>query len=155
MANPIGVLRNFFHELTGARLRDDETRLIFYSLRLVEKFPQTSRGQKRMAHYLILESRDPYDSGDWQNMQQIAKDMQSRGNGVTLFLVQNGVIPARKGDRYSSSFAELQKLGITILADDFSLKERAIDELAEGVNTANMDRLVQLSLQSDTKTIWH
>ncbi|MBP0022073.1 MAG: DsrE family protein [Cyanobacteria bacterium SBLK] len=108
-----------------------------------------------MAHYLILESRDPYDSGDWQNMQQIAKDMQSRGNGVTVFLVQNGVIPARKGDRYSASFAELQKLGITILADDFSLKERAIDELAEGVNTADMDRLVQLSLQGDTKTIWH
>lgn len=108
-----------------------------------------------MAHYLILESRDPYDSGDWQNMQQIVKDMQSRGNTVTVFLVQNGVIPARKGDRYASDFAELNKLGITILADDFALKERAIDELAEGVNAASMDRLVELSVQGDTKTIWH
>ena len=108
-----------------------------------------------MAHYLILESRDPYDSGDWQNMQQIVKDMRSRGNGVTLFLLQNGTIPARKGDRYSPCFADLQQSGITILADEFSLKERAIDELADGVKSANLDSLVELCLQADTKTIWH
>lgn len=108
-----------------------------------------------MAHYLILESRDPYDSRDWQNMQQIARDLHSRGNSVTLFLVQNGVIPARKGDRHSGRFAELKQLGITILADDFALKERAIESLAEGVNSANMDRLVELCLQSDTKAMWH
>ena len=44
---------------------------------------------------------------------------------MTLFLVQNGVLGARESPR-SERLAELAALGVEILADEFSLRERGI-----------------------------
>ena len=74
---------------------------------------------------------------------------------MTVFLIQNGVLPARHGSRYASRFAELARSGVAVLADDFSLRERAVRRLADGVKPANVDTLVMLALSEGTKTIWH
>lgn len=108
-----------------------------------------------MTHYLILESRDPYDSADWGNMQETIVELKKNGHDVTLFLVQNGVLPARKGTSFEKHFTELKTSGINILADLFSLQERGIYELPKSVEKSNFDRLVELCLTPDTKTIWH
>jgi len=108
-----------------------------------------------MTHYLVLESRDPYDSADWMNMQQIVKALKTNGNEVTLFLLQNGVLPARQGTSFEQHFADLKGTGIHILADAFALQERGIQNVAAGVEKTSIDRLVQLCLTPDTKTIWH
>jgi hypothetical protein len=46
---------------------------------------------------------------------------------------------------------------VTVLADDFSLRERGIDagEMTGGVREASVDALVNLIMQPETKTIWH
>ena len=49
-----------------------------------------------MANYLLIESRDPFDSNDVANFYGLASGLAKAGNGVTLFLVQNGVLPARQ-----------------------------------------------------------
>ena len=49
-----------------------------------------------MARYLLIESRDPFDSNDTGFCQDLAKQLAG-GNEVTVFLVQNGVLPARAG----------------------------------------------------------
>lgn len=108
-----------------------------------------------MAHYLILESRDPYDSADWVNIQKIAMELKKNRNDVTLFLLQNGVFPARKGTDFEKHFADIKTLGINIFADAFALQERGIQEIYMSVEKTNIDRLVQLCLTTDTKTIWH
>ncbi|KST67454.1 hypothetical protein [Mastigocoleus testarum] len=108
-----------------------------------------------MTHYLILESRDPYDSADWGNIQEMVINLKRNGNNVTLFLLQNGVLPARKSTSFTKYFADLKKLEINILADFFSLQERGIQEISPSVEKSNIDQLIHMLFMPDTKTVWH
>lgn len=49
-----------------------------------------------MASYMLIESRDPFEVNDVAYFYDLASSLKSRGNDVTLFLVQNGVLPARQ-----------------------------------------------------------
>jgi len=50
-----------------------------------------------MAKYLLIESRDPFEYGDVDYFCNMAGDLASAGNDVTLFLIQNGVLMCRQG----------------------------------------------------------
>ena len=108
-----------------------------------------------MSKYLLIESRDPYESGDVGNYFELAQGLAREGNDVTLFLVQNGVLSARSGAS-SAALDGAIKAGIEILADDFSLRERAIDAsaLKAGVKSSPLDVVVD-GLADGCKTIWH
>jgi sulfur relay (sulfurtransferase) complex TusBCD TusD component (DsrE family) len=108
-----------------------------------------------MANYLLIESRDPFDSNDVSNYYQLARDLVREGNQVILFLVQNGVLPARRGARYPG-LDETVRVGVKVLADEFSLRERGIpaDRLVEGVTAADLEVVVD-QLAAGTKTLWH
>lgn len=108
-----------------------------------------------MGRYLFIESRDPFESQDSQAFYDLAQGQAQEGNRVTLFLIQNGVLPARKGSKYASRLAELAQGGVTVLVDDFSLKARAIRHLADGVRSSSVEELVDLVLTEGTKAIWH
>src|SRR5256886_12017819 len=85
--------------------------------------------------YLIIESRDPFDSGDVPQLYAVAKSLRADGNDVTLFLVQNGVLAARPS-KHSDALSAVAKTGVQVLADEFSLRERGIaaNRLASGVS---------------------
>jgi predicted peroxiredoxin len=108
-----------------------------------------------MADYLLIESRDPFEVASVTSFLRIALDLKKAGNTVTLFLVQNGVLPTRKGVR-ADDLAQLTASGISVLADEFSLKERAIgkNDLAGGVKSAPIDIVID-KLASGSKAIWH
>jgi sulfur relay (sulfurtransferase) complex TusBCD TusD component (DsrE family) len=97
----------------------------------------------QMAKYLLVESRDPLTSADVARCYELARELQDAGNEVTLFLLENGVLPARKSPA-SARLSELAKAGVTVLADDFSLRERGITDglLAEGVIKAELESVV-------------
>jgi hypothetical protein len=80
-----------------------------------------------MPRYLLIESRDPFDSNDVHFCCGLAQQLVAAKNEVTLFLVQNGVFPARSGAR-SDDLVKLAGAGVRVLADSFSLRERGIDE---------------------------
>jgi len=46
-------------------------------------------------NYLLIESRDPFESNDVLYYYELSKGLVEAGNEVTLFLVQNGVLAAR------------------------------------------------------------
>jgi len=96
-----------------------------------------------MAEYLLIESRDAFDSNAVSQTFQLATGLVGEGQEVTLFLVQNGVLPARRGPR-SQQLTDLAKQGVKVLADDFSLRQRgiALERLAEGVHPAPLDVVV-------------
>ena len=104
--------------------------------------------------YLMIESRSPWDSGDVGYYYSLAEDLADAGNEVTVFLVQNGVMPARKGATKNGLAALAGK--VKVVADEFSLRERAIpsDGLIDGVSPAQIDIVVDL-LADGVKTIWH
>ena len=108
-----------------------------------------------MPKYLLIESRDPFDSNDTEFCRNLASQLFAARNEVTLFLVQNGVLPARPGPR-SGDLTQLAGLGVQVLADTFSLKERGIDEklLATGITAAPLDVVLD-ALADGAKIIWH
>ncbi len=108
-----------------------------------------------MSKYLLIESRDPFESNDVAHNYDLAAGLARDGNEVTVFLVQNGVLPARS-KAAGNSLAELVGAGVTVLADDFSLRERGIGEnqLTSGVRAAPLDTVVD-GLADGAKTMWH
>ena len=108
-----------------------------------------------MTSYLLISSRDPLDSRGADSFYDLASRLASAGSRVTLFLVQNGVFPARPGCG-SDSLEAVARSGVEVLADDFSLRERGIaaDRLSEGVRSAALDVVVDL-LAEGRKALWH
>ena len=109
-----------------------------------------------MTNYLFIESRDPFTSRDAEFFERTAIALKQHGHSVTVFLVQNGVLAARKNIR-DSYLSRLTGAGVTLLADDFSLSERGIQagELLPGIQPSGMETLVEALLTENTKAIWH
>lgn len=108
-----------------------------------------------MAKYLLIGSRDPFDSNDVANYYDLAANLAKAGNDVTLFLVQNGVLPTRPSER-SDGLVKTAQAGVQVLADEFSLRERGIasNRLADGVQAAPLDVVID-QLAAGSKAIWH
>ena len=109
-----------------------------------------------MTSYVFIESRDPFESRDSQFVVDTATALKQHDNEVTVFLVQNGVLGARK-NAVGSHLPQLAKAGITLLADGFSLKERgmASTEINPSVRESSVETLVDLLVRDGTKAIWH
>ena len=108
-----------------------------------------------MAKYTLIASRDPFESKEATHYFDLAGDLAKQGNEVTLFLVQNGVLAARKS-AVSDTVTGLADQGVTVLADSFSLRERGIpgDRLADKVQPSELDVVVD-HMAEGRKVIWH
>ena len=109
-----------------------------------------------MTRYLFIESRDPFESLDVQFVVDTAIALKQDDSEVIIFLVQNGVLAARKNAR-NPHLPLLARAGVILLADSFSLCERGIEvsELSNGILESNIDMLVDILVQDNTKAIWH
>src|SRR5688572_786644 len=108
-----------------------------------------------MSKYVLIQSKSPWESGDVAQFYSLASELGQGGNDVTLFLVQNGVMAARPGAK-DAAFDQLLGGKVRVLADDFSLRERAIEAgaLKQGVKPSQIDELVDL-LAAGAKALWH
>ena len=68
-----------------------------------------------MAEYLLIESRDPFESNDVGYYYAMARRLADSGNQVTLFLAQNGVLSARPSTK-SAALSALAQSGVDHLA---------------------------------------
>nr|RAV91578.1 hypothetical protein DBT53_11210 [Aerococcus mictus] len=108
-----------------------------------------------MSSFMLISSRDPFECGDTENFYRLAVDLKTGGSDVTLFLVQNGVLPARDGAE-NLALRQVVHSGVRVVADEFSLRERAVGgaELADGIAAVSLERVVD-ALAAGAKTIWH
>lgn len=108
-----------------------------------------------MSSYLLIESRDPYESADTYHLSELAINLKQAGNSVSVLLINNGVLPARR-DSHDRHLDNLIHGRIDVLADDFSLRERAIDQssLKHGIEPVSVDFIIE-KLIGDAKVIWH
>jgi predicted peroxiredoxin len=108
-----------------------------------------------MDKYMLIESRDPFDSNDVAFCYELAIGLAKAGNEVTLMLVQNGVLPARRGAK-ADGLAAVLEAGVKVLADDFSLAERGIEasRLAAGIASTPLDVVID-HMAAGHKTLWH
>jgi sulfur relay (sulfurtransferase) complex TusBCD TusD component (DsrE family) len=109
-----------------------------------------------MSNYVFIESRDPFESLDVRFVAETVTALREQGHTVTVFLVQNGVLASRQNAR-DSFLGRLSQAGVTLLADDFSLRERGIQpaELRPGIRPSSIETLVDALTQENTKAIWH
>lgn len=109
-----------------------------------------------MTSYVFIESRDPFESRDTEFIVETATALRQSDNEVIVYLVQNGVLAVRQ-KAVRSHLVRLAKEGITLLADDFSLRERGIvaTEMVSGVQESNVAELVDVVVRNNTKAIWH
>ena len=112
---------------------------------LLEDAELGAQAAEELKHTLLM-----FDA--FHDVDELAKG----GNEVTLFLVQNGVLPARRGAATNESLAALSAAGVTVLADDFSLRERGIvgERLSDGVASAALDVVID-QMADGAKTIWN
>jgi sulfur relay (sulfurtransferase) complex TusBCD TusD component (DsrE family) len=108
-----------------------------------------------MPRYVLIESRDPFDSNDTAFCVDLATKLAGQKHQVEVFLVQNGVLSARSGAR-ADDLARLAGAGVSVLADSFSLRERGIDanRLAAGVAAASLEVVID-ALAEGARVIWH
>jgi sulfur relay protein TusB/DsrH len=108
-----------------------------------------------MARYLIVDSRDLTEYTSGRYIQKVAGKLKEDGNEVTVFLVENGVLAARRGAEVGKNLTDLSKRGAKIMADDVSCKARGITQLSDGVAQSNMDQLADLIAEGSDKVLWY
>ncbi len=108
-----------------------------------------------MAHYLIVNSRDLTEYTSGRYIQKVAGKLKEDGNEVALFLIENGVIAARKGSDVGKGLATLSRRGAKIMADDISCQSRGITQLEEGISMSNMDYLADMISEGSDKVMWY
>ena len=108
-----------------------------------------------MTEYLFIESRSPAESGQLAQSHALAADLASRGDKVTIYLVQNAVLAARRGATAGGLDVAL-RAGAEVLADDFSLRERGIapDALGARVAPAPLETVID-RLVRGAKAVWN
>ena len=109
-----------------------------------------------LSNYVFIESRDPFDSPGTHSVSKAAVALRREGHTVTVFLVENGVLGARK-QAEKSQVPAIVESGVTVLADDFSLQKRGIsmEECAPGLRTGTMAHLIELIVKENTKAVWY
>jgi hypothetical protein len=106
-----------------------------------------------MTGYLLVESRDPFESKGFSQRCDLALTLLAEGGGVTLFLVENAVLGARPGAK-TPGLEKLARAGVRVLADEFALRERGIAEVAPSIAPTGIDTLVG-ELASGAKALWN
>ncbi len=108
-----------------------------------------------MATYLLIESRDPFESREVTRTWELAAGLARDKNQVTLLLIENGVFAARES-LATDELSRLAKDGVTVLAERFSLSERGITDarIAGPVKSASLDVVVE-HLEHGHKVLWH
>ena len=108
-----------------------------------------------MADYILIESRDPFESAEVARFLDLAEGLAKEGGQVALFLVQNAVLAARHGAQ-SSALAALASNGVKVLADSFSLQERGIspNRLISGIAVAPLSAVIDY-MAAGRKALWH
>jgi sulfur relay (sulfurtransferase) complex TusBCD TusD component (DsrE family) len=107
-----------------------------------------------MARYCLIESRDPIEARDVSDDYALARDLAANGDDVTLFLVQNGVLPAR-ARASAEGLDSLVASGARVAADTLSLRERGIaeDAIRAGIEPSPIDLVLDAMVAGD-RVVW-
>ena len=109
-----------------------------------------------MTQYLFIESKDPLEDRGAVSYLETALELRRQEQPVIVYFVENGSHATRRGAVVSSRDA-LQAAGASLKVDKFALRERGIshDQLAPGVEAGDVDDIVELLANPETKAVWH
>jgi hypothetical protein len=106
-----------------------------------------------MPGYLLIESRDPFESRGFSQRCELALTLLGESSGVTMLLVENAVLGARAGAK-AAGLEKLAKAGVRLVADEFALRERGVTELAPHITSVGLDTVIG-ELAGGAKAMWN
>ena len=108
-----------------------------------------------MSGYVLVGASDAVETIDGRRLYEVGSALAKGGNEVTVFLVQNGVLACRPRSAGAAALSALAA-SATVLADDFSLRERGIarDEIVSGVRIGGIEELVDAAMEDGRKVVW-
>ena len=108
-----------------------------------------------MQSYVLVDTRDPFESGNGRDRYELAKALADVGDDVSVFLAENAVLATRRGSAVASDLEAMASRS-RVLVDAFALRERAIvgDEMVTGVETVEIDALVDELMTEGRKALW-
>ncbi len=108
-----------------------------------------------MTNLLLVLSKDPYTTEIPNLVLDVGLNARTkRGSNVSLYLVEDGVTAARKGE-FGNKLLDAKKKGIRILADDKAVQSRGLDgNLIQGVEIKEIGTLLDHIIEDNTRVAW-
>ncbi len=99
---------------------------------------------------LLISTKDPISHEDPELVLEIAKIAKEKGTDVKIFLIEDGIL-LRKGQALEEKVKDLAESGVSIKAEDISLKTRGIseDKLVDDIEVSNLDELFDSIVEFD------
>ena len=109
-----------------------------------------------MSRCLFIESQDPFEDQGATAYLGYALELSKQKHAVTVFFVENGANAVRKGANLPLRDA-LRDAGVEMKVDELALRERGIvaSRVVDGVASAELDEMLDLLVDPETKAIWH
>ena len=108
-----------------------------------------------MKRFLVVESRDLTEYTSGTTLMSLVEGLGKSGDEVVLFLLENGVIAARKGADAGQGLSRLSDRGTRIFAEDVSCRARGITALADGVRESSLDFLADAIAGGFDNIVWY
>lgn len=108
-----------------------------------------------MKQYLIVGSRDLTEYVNGQYVPFMVNGLREKGHGVTLFLIENGVVAARKRSKAGKVLNGLIEKGAQVFAEDVSCRARGIEQLDGKIRLSNLDSLADWIAGGFDNIVWY
>ncbi len=108
-----------------------------------------------MTNLLLVLSKDPYTTEIPNLVLDIGLNARAKkGSNVSLYLVEDGVTAARRGE-FGNRLLDAKKKGIKILADDKAVQSRGLDgRLIDGVEIKEISALLDHIVEDGNRVAW-
>lgn len=103
---------------------------------------------------VLLTARDPLRAGDTAFPARVAAELAVDGHEVTLVLLEDAVVHARRGHGAAADLEAAIGNGVTVLAEAEALSRRAVERVGEGVKPTDLAEVVDLLMTRSDRQAW-
>ncbi len=107
--------------------------------------------------YLMIETQSSSEGPGAAEFVNTAVNLAKNGRRVSLWLLQNGVLNLLD-DRFVIEAASFEKLEIKLYVDEFSMRQRSIEDeyiASADAHVSGMAELAAQLMRPQCKVIWH
>lgn len=103
---------------------------------------------------VLLTARDPLRAADTTYPARVARDLAVAGDDVTLVLLEDAVVLARRSHSGAADLEAAIGEGVRVLAEEEALSRRAVAHVGEGVKPTDLAEVVDLLMTRTDRQAW-
>lgn len=103
---------------------------------------------------VLLSARDPLRAADTAYPARVAAELAADGHEVTLVLLEDAVVLARRGHAGAEDLEGAIGNGVVVLAESEALARRAVERVGAGVEPTDLAAVVDLLMTRSDRQAW-